>query len=385
MYAKIAGKNLKRLKMVFKIHMPVNVISGNNCVIKNSKLFGMYGEKCLIITGKSSAEKCGALNDVVTAIEANGIQYEIFNKIGANPLLSVCAQAGYYCSKNKINFIVAIGGGSPLDAAKAAAIYATNAYFEHDTDIYNKDFKNTPLPLIVVGTTAGTGSEVSAGAVLSVDSTNRKVSISCPECYPDVALCDPKYTYNIPRYITISTALDAFAHATEGWFSRKRNMVTQAFANESLPTIWETLKTLANGETLTEEQRDNIYYALLSAGMVLSIGTTYPHGLGYVLTENYNVPHGQACAVFDAHLIEWSNKYAPDIASEYLALIGADINEVESVLDKLIDIPEEVSFNDDELAKIAVRWDDTNSKFKNVYGNFTTKTALKLLKELFGE
>lgn len=367
--------------------MPVNVISGKNCIKNNREIFKRFGKKCLIITGKHSAEKCGALGDVTAALDADEIEYEIFGTIATNPLLSQCEAAGYKCAKNKCEFIVAIGGGSPLDAAKAAAIFAATQTFETATDIYNKDFNSPAIPLIVVGTTAGTGSEVSAGAVITVDSTGRKASIVNDECYAKVAFCDPQYTYNIPKDITVSTALDAFAHATEGWFSRKQNMACEAFAAESLPIIWKTLKALSDGKELTESERDDIYYASVCAGMVLSQGTLYPHGLGYVLTENFGVPHGQACAVFDRHLILFSERYAPTaLTQKYFSLLdAADGAEVCRTLDKLIDIPDSVKFSDEEIKNISCRWNGEVAKFKNAYGKFTKLTAVNLMKEYFGE
>ena len=370
--------------MDFNFYMPVKVISGKNCVSENTPVFSQFGKKCLIITGKNGAKISGALGDVTTCCEQVGTEYLIFDKIKENPLLSSCAEAGYLCKQSGAEFIVAIGGGSVLDAAKAAAIFATNS-FENITDIYKKNYEHSPLPLIVIGITAGTGSEVSPTAVITVDESGLKKSISGKECYAKIALCDPKYTYNIPRNITVSTALDAFAHALEGFFSRKHDTTTDTFAKLALPLEWQALKKLAAGKSLSEKERDDLYYASVYSGMVLAIGTTYPHGLGYALTEQFGVPHGQACAVFDMHLIEWSEKYAPDRASKFFDLLGAGCDEVLSVMNSLIDIDESVKFSETEIYEIISRFGDDNPKFKNVYGNFNSKVATKLLTQLFGE
>ena len=370
--------------MDFNFYMPVKVISGKDCVSKNAKVFSLFGKRCLIITGKRSAKENGALDDVTACCEQAGCEYSVFDKVIENPLLSSCAEAGDLCKQIGADFIVAIGGGSVLDAAKAAAIFAVNS-FENITDIYKKDYERSPLPLIVIGTTAGTGSEVSPTAVITVDESGLKKSISGDECYAKIALCDPKYTYNIPRSITVSTALDAFAHALEGFFSRKHNSTTDTFAKLALPYEWQVLKTLAEGGELSEKERDEIYYASVYSGMVLAIGTTYPHGLGYALTEQFGVPHGQACAVFDMHLIEWSEKYAPERAAEFFDLLGAECDEVLAVMNSLIDIDENVKFSAKQIDEIISRFGEDNPKFKNVYGNFTPKTAQKLFTKLFGE
>ncbi len=368
----------------FNLYMPVRVIGGKNCVKQSSKTIAAFGDKCLIITGRSSAKRCGALADVTTALESEGIDYRVFDEIEPNPLLSAAYKAGQTAARVKAEFIIAIGGGSVLDAAKAAAIYATNDFFDME-EIYDYRYSAQPLPLIAVGTTAGTGSEVSKVAVITNDATMEKKSINCDACYAKIALCDPRYTYNTPRDITVSTALDAFAHAIEGWFSKKRTVVAELFAIKCMRDIFEILTLLSRGETLSEEARDKMYYSSIYAGMVLSVGTLYPHLLGYTLTDHRGVPHGQACAVFDMHLIEWNEKHAPELAGAFFGLVGANAATVLSVMDKLIDLPDNLSFTAEEIEKYSAGWTDENPKFTNVYGRFTRKTALTLFQSLFAE
>ena len=368
--------------MEFNFYMPVRVITGKDCVVQNAALLCAFGKKCLIITGKHGARLSGALHDVITALNSQGITYEVFDEITPNPLLSAAYQAGKCAQKSEADFMIAIGGGSVIDAAKAAAIYATNVFFDME-DIYQKQFSASPLPLVVIGTTAGTGSEVSKVAVITNDKTMQKQSISDDACYAALALCDAKYTYHNDRALTVSTALDAFAHALEGWFSKKRNTVAELFAIKCMRDIFDILKHLSAGEELSETQRDTMYCCSLYAGMVLNIGTLYPHMLGYTLTDHRGVPHGQACAVFDLHLIEWNEKYAPELAQTFFKLIGADSGEVLSVLDSLIDIPESVSFSAEEIERYSGSWTDDNPKFTNVYGHFNRKCAVSLFRSLF--
>ena len=370
--------------MEFNFYMPVKVITQKNCVMQNASLLSDFGKKCLIITGNHGAKASGALDDVITALESENIAYEVFDEIMPNPLLSIAYRAGKLAKSTQANFIIAIGGGSVIDAAKAAAIYATNDFFDME-DIYQKHYSASPLPLVVIGTTAGTGSEVSKVAVITNDRTMQKQSISDDACYAALALCDAKYTYNNARALTVSTALDAFAHALEGWFSRKRNTVAELFAIKCMRDIFEILTCLSEGKQLSEEQRDTMYCCSIYAGMVLNVGTLYPHMLGYTLTDKRGVPHGQACAVFDLHLIEWNEKYAPDLANTFFRLVGADSARMLSVLDSLIDIPESVSFSAEEIERYSHSWTDDNPKFTNVYGNFTRKDALRLFTKLFEE
>ena len=368
--------------MEFNFYMPVKVVTGKDCVIQNAETIASFGKKCLIITGAHSAKACGALDDVTAALHAGNIAYEVFDEIAPNPLLSAACKAGRTAEKIGADFIIAIGGGSVLDAAKAAAIYATNNFFDMQ-EIYDKNFAAPPLPLIVIGTTAGTGSEVSKVAVITNDATMQKQSITDDACYAKLALCDPKYTYNIGRAVTVSTALDAFAHVIEGWFSKKCNTVAELFAVKCMRDIFENLKVLAAGKALSEEQRDTMYYCSLYAGMVLNVGTLYPHMLGYTLTDKRGIPHGQACAVFDMHLIEWNERYAPALAKAFFSLVGANAGEILAVMDALIDIPETVTFSREEIARYSKNWTDDNPKFTAVYGNFNRKCVLSLFCSLF--
>ena len=127
--------------MDFNLSIPVKVISGENCVKENSGLFAPFGKRCLIVTGKHSAKMSGALDDVTAALEENAIAYEIYDGMGENPLLFSCHEAGKTANAFSADFIVGIGGGSALDGAKAAAVYATNPTFSFK-DIYAAAVRN---------------------------------------------------------------------------------------------------------------------------------------------------------------------------------------------------------------------------------------------------
>ena len=211
------------------VYMPVKCYWGENSVEENSSVLNTLGKSCLILTGKSSAEKSGAFADAVKALEKEGISWSHFNGIGENPLISACHSAGEAARKAKAEFILGIGGGSVLDAAKAVAIYASNESLS-PIDIYKREYENAPLPVALIGITAGTGSEVTAVAVLTNDETGVKKSISGPDCYAAISFCDPKYTATLPYASTVSTALDAFAHAIEGFFTPKGKGIIRLYA-----------------------------------------------------------------------------------------------------------------------------------------------------------
>jgi Iron-containing alcohol dehydrogenase. len=158
--------------MDFNFFMPVKVVSGYGCFENSQDELKPLGKRCLIVTGKNSAKTNGALKTAEKVLKDAGIDYLIYDKIIPNPLLSSCYEAGIMARKFRADFILGIGGGSPLDSAKAAAVFASNPSMQPE-DIYKCNFSKA-LPIVLVGTTAGTGSEVTATAVLTIDSKNIK-------------------------------------------------------------------------------------------------------------------------------------------------------------------------------------------------------------------
>ena len=348
--------------MTNSVYMPVKCVWGRGCVAENGSDL-IIGSRCLIVTGKYGAKVSGALGDAVSVLEKQGIGYTIFDGIGENPLISACHKAGVAAREAGADFIIGIGGGSVLDASKAIAIYASNADLE-PVDIYKREYKNAPLPVALIGTTAGTGSEVTAVAVLTNDETGVKKSIKGNDCYAQVSFCDPKYTESMSYGTTVSTALDAFAHATEGFFTERCEGIHKVFAQNCIPQLYSGLKALSKAEAVDPALRDSLYYASVYAGLVINnCGTGFPHPLGYVLTENYGVPHGMACAAFFAPYIDRCAEFAPEKFREFIEMT-ADINEVKEVIASLTDLAG-VSIGREKAEKYALRWQSV------IPGNFT--------------
>lgn len=364
--------------MISDIYMPSRVIWGENAVAENSALFAETGKSCLIVTGKHSAEKSGALADAVSALEKAAVRYSVFNGIGENPLISACRAAGDAAESFGAEFILGIGGGSVLDASKAIAIYASNPELA-PADIYKREYKNSPLPVILIGTTAGTGSEVTGVSVLTNDETGIKKSISGKDCYAKISFCDWRYTSSLPRSQTVSTALDAFAHAVEGFFTPKCREVTEVYAEKAIPMIYSCLKKLSSGEEITPDMREALYSGSIYAGLVINTcGTAFPHPLGYVLTENYGIPHGTACAAFFGYFINRCAEFAPEKMKKFIA-ITEDADSVKSVIASLTEL-HGVKISASEAKKYALRWQSVIPKnFTASPGGLTREEAEKML------
>lgn len=280
-------------------YMPVEIISGKNCVLTFDR-FGVLGKRCTVITGHNMHNRCGAVTDIETALRKNSIEYQVLCEADNNPtpenVISLAAKASSFGS----DFIVGAGGGSSMDAAKAAALIASNPGVTPDT-VFTYDYKNKPLPSVMVGTTAGTGSEVMASAVLTVPGKIHpiKKSLKTRDTYAVFALCDPQYTYTLPESYTVSTALDSICHALESMYSKKANAFTPVYAQSAMKTVMPALLEYTETKQITSEMRDALYYGSVMAGMALNNGgTSCAHSLGYLLTTMHGIPHGFACAAF---------------------------------------------------------------------------------------
>lgn len=369
--------------MDFNFHMPVRVVSGEGCLRGAGGALREMGRRCLVLTGGHSAQESGALGDLLDTLRGAGVEATVFPGITANPLVSQCQAAAFAAEACRAQFLVGVGGGSVMDAAKATAWLAANNICDGDRLFRPDDMRHAPLPLALVGTTAGTGSEVSATAVLTDDRTGRKRSITHPHCFARVAFADPRYTDSMPRSTTVSTALDAFAHAAEGWFAPVCGDVITAFGEKALPMLCTGLRDLAAHENPpSKETRDRLFYGSLWAGMVLcATGTAFPHPLGYVLTEDFGVPHGLACAVFHPAFLRRAERFAPERARALFALCGGR-DACFSLLDTFATVPSRVRMTAEQADGYAKRWTDVKN-FARTPGGFTAQEGAALLRELF--
>ncbi|MCM1364592.1 MAG: iron-containing alcohol dehydrogenase [Faecalibacterium sp.] len=370
--------------MDFNLSIPVKVISGKDCVRKNSDKFADFGNKCIIVTGGKSALMSGALNDVKAALDDVKIEYTVFSEIGPNPLLESCHKAGEIARNFGAQFVVGIGGGSPLDAAKATAVFAANETFSPN-DVYAITKRNRALPLVLIGTTAGTGSEVGRVSVLTSGETGRKRSIAPDDCNPSLTFADSTYTHSMPYSVTVSTALDALSHALEGYFSIKCSDIPTMFAEKAIPMIWGGLKYLDKTKSLPDENlREQLYFGSLYAGITLAYcGTAFPHPLGYILTENYGTPHGMACAAFMPAFIERAEKFESDKFNKLMSLIGENKDSFCRTIKNLTELGE-IKMTESEIENYCSRWNNvTPNNFKFSPGGYTKDDAQKLIAELF--
>ncbi len=367
--------------MAYDFYMPARVVGGEGVVLSKSELLMGFGKKCVIVTGGTGAKKSGALADLVAALEKESIEYKIYDKIGENPLVTSCREAGLIAADFGADFLVGIGGGSALDAVKAAAVFAANPHLNAE-EVYLMQYKNSPLPTVGIGTTSGTGSEISAVSVLT-DTKGVKRSIKGDFGYFNLVFADWRYTCSCPMNVTVSTALDAFMHAAEGWLGPRCNEAATAFAAECLPKIYFYLKKfLADGELPDDEGRKVLYHASLSAGFTLNYcGTLFPHPVGYILTEHYGIPHGRACAAFFDCLMEKAKQFAPERAQSLVSLLSDSEENIIYTLKTLADCSD-IVITEERARELVKRWASVPKNFECTPGGYTHEEAAQALVNL---
>ncbi|MDL2258922.1 iron-containing alcohol dehydrogenase [Eubacteriales bacterium OttesenSCG-928-K08] len=285
--------------MQFQYRFCSNIFFGEGAVSANAESW-LLGRRAYILSGASSGRKSGALLDVEAVLKSHNISYETFEGIGNNPDVEQCIELSQSVVSFGADFIIAIGGGSPMDAAKAVAAFACNEGLTVQR-LFKNDFESV-LPIVAIPTTSGTGSEVTPWSVLTRRDLNSKFSFGNEKTLPAVALLDPNYTKSLPRNVVLHTAMDACTHLIEGIISIKNTPITDALAVEGLRRFGLLLPALEKDDM--EKIRSDLMLASMLGGVVIAkTGTTIMHGMGYPLTYYHNYSHGEAnCAVLPGYL-----------------------------------------------------------------------------------
>jgi len=276
------------------------------------------GRKALIVTDSHLME-IGLLKDIKNSLEAAGVSFEIFDEVVTEPILEYTEEGLKMYQKIKADFLIAVGGGSPMDTAKAISVLAMNPGKMSDFEGPNK-IPRPGAPLMVIPTTAGTGSEVSQFTIITDTTRNVKMLIASPYILPRVALVDPFMTLTMPQEITAATGLDALTHAIEAYVSVKAQPITNALALHAIKLISGNLRQAwCDGSNL--EARTHTMMGALEAGLAFSnASVALVHGMARPIGAYFHVPHGISNAALLPTVMEFS---IPGNPRRYLDLAEA--------------------------------------------------------------
>lgn len=362
--------------------MPARLFTGEDCIAQHKNALAQLGSSCVLVVSKLAAQASGALNDVERALQALGITSFVWDGVAENPPVASCIEAGRFAAQKGARFVVGIGGGSALDAAKAVAVIAANPQLD-ESSFYAKAWEQDPLPIVLVGTTAGTGSEVTKVSVLT-DELGRKHSIHDDRLYASVAFGDSLYTHSCPRAVTLSCGVDILAHAAESYFSHKADEISRAFAVRAVRLLLEPLSCVAHGGELDADQRRRLYEASLLGGLAINTtGTCFPHNVGYYLTETYGVPHGFACATFLPHMFMFVQDFDPAYAQAFWSEAGTDEITVNNLIKYCLPAYG-FHMTEEQIDAALPRWQN-NGSVQNTRADVSVATIREVLVSLFAQ
>jgi len=326
----------------FEFEIPTKVCFGKGVIDKASAKLRGFGKKCFLVTGRTSAEKYGYLKKMIGQLDNAGIKYVHCNKISPNPKSTECDKAGEVIRKEKCDFVLALGGGSVMDAAKAIAMLAVNdgPIWDYVYKGPGKKFKsfNNALPIVMVPTFAATGSEMNQGAVISDPQTSGKTPFFGHALYPKLTIIDPELTYTVPYHATVDGAVDIICHVMEMYLSKTDDDYLQDQLSIAIVKIVKRSLDILKTDLKNYEARAQFFWA---ASLALSGITTvgghgaWPmHAVEHVLSGHCDkLAHGRGLATIFLKILEVNkDKNAEKIISLSRQVFEKDYRDVDAAI-----------------------------------------------------
>ncbi|OOM77141.1 NAD-dependent methanol dehydrogenase [Clostridium puniceum] len=304
--------------MAYEFSLPGHTIVGDNALKDSEKIIKTFGKKAFIVSGKN-VTKMGIVKILTDCLTSWGIGFEVFNDIIGEPT-DVMIENGVQAYKNaKCNFCIAIGGGSPLDSGKA--IVAMTKLEGSISDYMGKTIEGDFPPLVLIPTTAGTGSEATKFTIITDSKKNIKMLLKGEALLPNLAVIDSEFSMTASKSLTAATGMDALTHAVEAYTSKKANSLTDTFAISAIKRIFKFLP-LAYKDGNDKKAREEMALAAYEAGVCINNSSvTIVHGMSRPIGAMFHVPHG----ISNAMLIKECLNYVLTGSYERFAAIGRAI------------------------------------------------------------
>ncbi len=295
-------------KGMIELYQPRHTLIGRDGITKIPHfLRRLSADRVLVVTDKGLV-KIGTAGKVTAVLDDAKIDYVIYDGVEPNPTVRIVNEAFEFYRQKACGAIIAIGGGSPIDVAKAVSILSANGGRIEDYNGYNKSKKHG-APIIAVNTTAGTGSECTRAYVVTDEQTKSKMLMVDTNCLAHLALDDPMLMVGMPPSLTAATGIDALTHAIESYICNTHTPYTDALAIESIRLITGALeRAVEDGSDM--DARTDMCWAEYMAGLSFSnAGLGLVHGIAHQLGGYYNIPHGLANAIMLPRVLEYNRPY----------------------------------------------------------------------------
>ncbi|TDT63311.1 iron-containing alcohol dehydrogenase [Fonticella tunisiensis] len=364
--------------MGFNMYVPTRFIFGCGRLneLHEQKLPGK--KAMIVISNGKSVKENGSLDRTKEQLRMAGAEFVVFDKVQANPLKSTVMEGGAFARENGCDFIVALGGGSVMDASKAMAAMATN-----DGDLWDyisggtgkgKALINDPLPVVCITTTAGTGSEADQWGVITNDETNEKIGFGGDDrLFPVISIIDPELMKTVPPKFTAYQGFDTLFHATESYISKFASLMSDMYALTAIENTAKYLpRAVKDGSDM--EAREHMAFANTISGIVMTVSvTTAEHSIEHAMSAYHqDLPHGAGLIMISKAFYEFFiEKHACD--EKFIAMAKAmgikDADKPEDFITALVDLQKacgvaELKMSDygitpDEFDKIATNARET--------------------------
>jgi alcohol dehydrogenase class IV len=314
---------------VHDFFIPRGVFYGPGALARLGTEAARLGRKALVVTGSASLRGGGGLGRVLGGLRENGVAALLFEGVEADPSTETVDRGTKEALAAGCDMVVAVGGGSALDAGKAIAGVATNGGPARDY-LHGKEIERPPLPCVAVPTTAGTGSEVTKNAVITDRAEGVKRSIRHRLLIPAAAVVDPELTYTLPPAVTAATGMDALAQLIEPYVSRRSTPLTDALALHGIALVGRCLaRAVRDGRDAGA--RAGMSLASLLSGMALAnAGLGAAHALSHPLGARFAVPHGLGCAILLPRVMSFNAAFAAGKYARVAEALGADVRGLDA-------------------------------------------------------
>lgn len=324
--------------------IPSNVIMGKNALEEAKVHLKKLGNRAFIVTGKHVG-KSPMMNQLKKVLEQENISYYVFDEISGEPTDKMIEEGAELYKKYACQFCIGIGGGSPLDSAKAIAVLAAN---DGSISNYNgKEIKGPVPPIAAIPTTSGTGSEATKFTVITDKEKDIKMLLKGDCLIPDLAIVDFDFSVDMPKSVTASTGLDALTHAIEAYTSKKAFALTDVYAVSAVKRIMKYLP-VAYKNGYDAKAREQMAIAAFEAGVCINNSSvTIVHGMSRPIGALFHVPHGMSNAMLIKECLSFALDGAYDRFGELGRAIGAATDE-----DSDKEAAEKLMLKVEELCKI---------------------------------
>lgn len=330
----------------------------------------------LLVSDKSLVE-VGVTKKVMDLLDNNNIPYTLYDGIKPNPTVENVLDGLNACKEAAADYLIALGGGSSIDTAKAIGIIMTNPEFSDVVSLEGvANTKNKSLPIIAMPTTAGTAAEVTINYVITDTKNVKKMVCVDPHDIPILSIIDTDLMSSMPASLAAATGMDALTHAIEGYITKAHWQMTDMFHKEAIKMIFDNLEKAVNQKD--SEAINNMGVAQYIAGMGFSnVGLGIVHSMAHALGAVYDTPHGVANALLLPFVMEYNGDVCSERYREILNFLGIDTSNLskEQIIDKFVSMVKELSASvgiPENLRVVGVKEDDFTLLATKAYNDVCT-------------